>query len=279
VRLREFSRMGFSGFEGRYYSLFPTFGRDMALATSLQQLLLMVAYQLALDGSVRAEDIPDDPTSESERRQPFFFAAAGLPAFYVHKRSRNELLKKILRHCGSTRSSWRHPDYLRVPIADYRDALLVWLTENARVTITQAQAELIVVELRFRLADQNQQAHSRVLNGILEQSGARNPLKLPSREFNQLAEHYYRETLRRENLCEAFEHLREDAQALAKSEHPEVGAIVRHSVRVQDPVRFLDSIGERFVADKLTEQEAAAVLNLLLLLSALEGERNSKCEA
>src|SRR5215471_924069 len=72
VRLREFSRMGFSGFEGRYYSLFPTFGRDMALASSLQQLLLMTAYRLALDGSIRAEDIPDDPTSESERRQPFF---------------------------------------------------------------------------------------------------------------------------------------------------------------------------------------------------------------
>jgi hypothetical protein len=143
VRLREFSRMGFYGFEGRYYSLFPTFGRDMALATSLQQTLLMVAYQLALDGSVAAGDIPDDPTSESERRQPFFFAAAGLPAIYVHKRSRNELMKRILRHCGSVRSSWRHPDYLRVPISDYRDALLAWLTESARETITQAQAELV----------------------------------------------------------------------------------------------------------------------------------------
>jgi hypothetical protein len=278
VRLREFSRMGFSGFEGRYYSLFPTFGRDMALATNLQQLLLMVAYQLALDGSIRAEDIPDDPTSESERRQPFFFAAAGLPAFYVHKRSRNELLKKILRHCGSTRSSWRHPDYLRVPIADYCDALLAWLAENARETITQAQGQLIMVELRFRLADKNQQAHSRVVNGILAESDVRDPLKLSSREFNRLAEHYYRETLRRANLREAFEQLREDAEALTKAEHPELGAMVRHSVRVQDPVRFLDTISDRLVADELTEQEAAAVLNLLLLLSALEGERNTKCE-
>ena len=279
LRLREFSRMGFSGFEGRYYSLFPTFGRDMALATSLQQMLLMTAYQFALDGSIRAEDIPDDPTSESERRQPFFFAAAGLPAFYVHKRSRNELLKKILRHCGSTRSSLRHPDYLRVPISDFRGALLAWLTENARETIAQAQAELVMVELRFWLADKTQQAHSRLVSGIMEQSGARDALKLSSREFNRLAEHHYRETLRRENLREAFEQLREDAQALAKSEHPDLGAIVRHSVRVQDPVRFLDSIGERLVADRLTEQEAAAVLNLLLLLSSLEGERSRTCQA
>jgi len=279
LRLREFRRMGFSGFEGRYYSLFPTFGRDMALATSLQQMLLMTAYQFALDGSIRAEDIPDDPTSESERRQPFFFAAAGLPAFYVHKRSRNELLKKILRHCGSTRSSWRHADYLRVPISDFREALLAWLTENARETIAQAQAELVMVELRFRLADKTQQAHSRLVSGIMEQSGGRDSLKLSSREFNRLAEHDYRETLRRENLREAFEQLREDGQALAKSEHPDLGAIVRHSVRVQDPVRFLDSIGERLVADRLTEQEAVGVLNLLLLLSSLEGERRRTCQA
>jgi hypothetical protein len=278
VRLREFSRMRFSGFEGRYYSLFPTFGRDMAFATSLQQLLLMAAYQFALDGSISAQDIPDDPTSESERRQPFFFAAAGLPAFYVHKRSRNALLKKILRHCGSMRSSWRHPDYMRVPILDYRDALLAWLTENAREAITQAQAELVMVELRFRLADKNQQAHTRVTNSVIAESGTRNPLRLSSREFNRHAEHYYRQTLRRENLREAFEQLREDARALAKSEHPGLGAIVQHSVRVQDPVRFLDSIGERLATDALTEQEAAAVLNLLLLLSALEGERSRTCQ-
>ena len=279
LRLREFSRMGFSGFEGRYYSLFPTFGRDMALATSLQQLLLMVAYQCALDGSIHPEDIPNDPTSESERRQPFFFAAAGLPAFYVHKRSRNEVLKKILRHCGSMRSSRRHPDYLRVPVEDYRRALLAWVTENAPETTTQAQAELVMVELRFRLADKNQQAHSRMVTGVLAESGVRDPLKLSSREFNRLAEQHYRETLRRENLREALGQLREDAQALTKSEYPESGAKVRHSVRLQDPVRFLDTIGERLVAEDLTEQEAGTALNLLLLLSSLEGERNSKCQA
>ncbi len=91
LRLREFNQMGFSGFEGRYYSLFPTFQRDMAQAANLQQLLLMVAYHLALSGAVTADDIPNDPTSESERRTPFFFAAAGLPAFYVHKKTRNAL--------------------------------------------------------------------------------------------------------------------------------------------------------------------------------------------
>ena len=279
LRLREFGRMGFSGFEGRYYSLFPTFHRDMAQAADLQQLLLMVAYQLALDGSVQATDIPDDPTSESERRQPFFFAAAGLPAFYVHKKSRNALLQQVLQHCRKTRSSWRHPDYLRVSVRDYREALLAWLEQNARETIAMAQAELNIVELRFRLADRSQQAQARTVGAVMDEGGGGDPMKLRARDFNRLAETHYRETQRQANLREAFEQLREDARALAKSEHPDVGAMVRHGVRVQDPVRFLDTIGERLVSDELTPQEVASVLNFLLLLSGLEEERNQKCRA
>jgi hypothetical protein len=279
LRLREFSRMGFSGFEGRYYSLFPSYHRDMAPAASLQQLLLMVSYQLAMDGTVTAEDIPDDPTSESERRQPFFFAAAGLPAFYVHKKSRNELLKKILPLCGSTRSSWRHPDYLRVPIREYREALVTWLEQNARETIAQAGGELNIVELRFRLADKDRQATQRVINEVMAESGAREPLKLHARDFNRLAEQHYRETVRQENLREACEHLREDILALSNSEHSELGPMIRFGVRVQDPVRFLDDIAERLVSDTLSAQEITTVLNLLLVLSTLEEERNAKCRA
>ena len=48
--------------------------------------------------------------------------------------------------------------------------------------------------------------------------------------------------------------------------------MVRYGVRVQEPVRFLDSIGERLVNDDLTAQEVASVLNLSLLLSTLEEE-------
>ena len=90
--LRELARDGYSGFEARYYSLFPSYDRDMAPATDLQQFLLALSYRLALQGEVTHEEIPDDPTSESERRQPFFFSAAGVPAFYVHRDSRNQFL-------------------------------------------------------------------------------------------------------------------------------------------------------------------------------------------
>jgi hypothetical protein len=277
LRLREFARMGFSGFEGRYYSLFPTFGRDMAPGADLQQLLLMIAYQLVLNGAVDASDIPDDPSSESERRQPFFFAAAGLPAFYVHKKSRNELLKQILSLCKSVRASWRHPEYLRVPIREYREALVTWLEANAREVIECAEAKLSLVELRFRLADSKQQAQSRTVRAVMDEAGGSDPMTLRAREFNRMAERHYRESLRRSNLREAFELLREDVRALTNRVHPDLPVLVRHGVRVQDPVRFLDSVGERLVNDQLTAHELANVLNLLLLLSTLEEEQNAQC--
>jgi hypothetical protein len=274
-RLREFGRMGFSGFEGRYYSLFPAFHRDMAPAADLQQLLLMMAYRLAIEGTVSASDLPDDPTWESERRQPFFFAAAGLPAFYVHKNSRNALLRQILRHCKRTRSSWRHPDYLRVSIRDYREALLSWMEQNAAQTIDEANAKLSLIELRLRLADKKQQAHARTVSALMEDSGGGDPMRLRAREFNRRAEHYYRETLRQAHLREACAQLREDVQELEKQQNSELGALVRHGVRVQDPIRFLDGIAERLVNDGLSIQELTTVLNLLLLLSKLDAEGNS----
>ncbi len=269
LRLREFGRMGFSGFEGRYYSLFPSFQKDMARAADLQQLLLMVAYQLALEGTVRAEEIPDDPTSESERRTPFFFAAAGLPAFYVHKKSRNALVKRVLRHCGSTRSSWRHPDYVRVPLCEYRQALVTWLEESMRDTIGWAQAELTLLDLRFRLADQSLQASDRLLHSVSAETGERDAMRLSSCDFNRAAEQHYRERLRCTHLREALQQFIEDVREMEKSQSADVAASVRHGVRVQEPVRFLETIGERLVGDELTVQELTSMLNLMLMLSAM----------
>ena len=155
----------------------------------------------------------------------------------------------------------------------------MWLEQHGGETVEQANAKLNLVELRFRMADKSQQAHQRTVDAIVAEDGGGNPMGLRAREFNRMAEEHYRETVRRDNLREAFEQLREDSQALAKREHPDLSAMVRFGVRVQDPVRFLDSIAQRLVSDELTAQEVATVINLLLLLSTLEEERNAKCRA
>ncbi len=135
------------------------------------------------------------------------------------------------------------------------------------------------MELRFRLADKGLQAHQRIMDGVMAESGGGNPMRMEAREFNRMAEQHYRETLRSANLREAFDQLKQDVRELEKSERLELGPMVQHAVRVQDPVRFLESLGDRLLSDELTVQEVASVLNLLLLLSTLEGERNAQCRA
>ena len=273
LRLRQISDCGYSGFEARYYSLFPSYDRDMAPAVDLQQLLLAAAYRMALEGSVRHEDIPNDATSESERRQPFFFSAAGLPAFYVHKRTRNEFLQRILRRCKHTRPSWRHPEYLRVSISDYRHALLAFLEDAAGEVVHEFDASLLLGDLRWRLADKRMRASERTIAQILNSSDERDAMRMNATEFNRAAERYYRDDLRQVQLREALQHVREEIHVGPVLSDPESRALIRCGVRVQDPVRFLDSVGDRVLREELSQTEIETMLNLLLVLSAADSDR------
>ena len=86
----------------------------------------------------------------------------------------------------------------------------------------------------------------------MRHSGHSDPLKLSAREFNRLAEEHYRESLRRENLREAYQELCEDTVTAHNCDTPEIWEMMRYGVRVQDPLRFLESIGERLVSGDLT---------------------------
>ncbi len=274
LRLRQFQKSGYSGFEARYYSLFPSYDRDMAPATDLQQLLLAAAYQMALQGTVLHEQIPDDPTSESERRQPFFFSAAGLPAFYVHKRTRNEFLCCILRHCKNTRSSWRHPDYFRVSISDYRQALLEFLAEEATGIIADFQARMLLGDLRWRLADKSKCASERLIAEVLNANGERDAMRMNAAEFNRATEKHYRDHVRQAQLREALGHLHDDIRNTATRDDGGFRAMMRCGVRVQDPMRLFASVSERLLQDKLTAAEIESMLNLLLVFSAVDSDQS-----
>ncbi len=275
LRLREQERDGYSGFEARYYSLFPSYDRDMAPAVRLQQFLLAVAYKMALQGELTHEQIPDDPTSESERRQPFFFSAAGLPAFYVHRDSRNQLLRTILLKCKKTRPSRRHPGYARISIRDYRRAVLAFVREVGADLVESMSMQSTLIDLASRCDDKQQEAGNRLIDGVMAGS-VENALNLEAREFNRMAEDFYREGLRREHLRETFSHLREDLATLEKSGWDESRGRIRHGVRVQDPARFLQDVEPRVPADDLSLQEVRTLLNLLLVLTEQDARRTAQ---
>lgn len=273
LRLREQHRDGYCGFEARYYSLFPSSDRDMAPAAGLQQFLLALAYRMALQQEVTHEDIPDDPTSESERRQPFFFAAAGVPAFYVRHDSRNRFLLTILRNCRKTRGSRRHPGYIRVSIRDYRRALLLYVRQNASDLVETMNMFSVLDDLSFRCDDEKQGAAHRLLSSITGGSGE-DPMRIEAGDFNQRAEAFYREGLRREHLREAWNHLRQDLAELERTECGELRGCLRHGVRLQDPARILRDAEPRLLQDELSAHEISALLNLIVLLT-IQDRRNA----
>ena len=269
LRLRERQRDGYSGFEARYYSLFPSYDRDMAPAANLQQFLLALSYRLALEGKVTHEQIPDDPTSESERRQPFFFSAAGVPAFYVRSEGRNEFLGQLLLNCKRTRPSRRHPGYLRVSIHDYRAALLAFIRESAGDLVEAMDMQFALADLAVRCVDEQHQASHRLMEGALAGT-ARTAMQIEVREFNRMAEEFYRVGLRRQYLREALTHLREDLVDFERSASTEALGSMRHGVRVQDAGRFLADVEQRVLADDLSLHEITVLLDLQLLLIAQE---------
>lgn len=204
-RLRERSRMGFSGFEGRHYSLFASFVDDLAPAADLQALISAVAYQAVAGGAVTHAHIPDDPETESERRQMFFAAAVGLPVAYVRRTTRNRFLLRVLACTMRTRPSKRHSQYYKVYLDDYRAALARVLTENAE-SFLDAGHRAALVDLRARLAHPDERGVAGSLSrGILADIGAKHAMEVDAGTFNAAAERYYRDTLRKRQLHEGIE--------------------------------------------------------------------------
>ncbi len=275
LRLRERHRDGYSGFEARYYSLFPSYDRDMAPAANLQQFLLAFAYRLALQGEVTHEEIPDDPTSESERRQPFFFSAAG--AARVLRASR--LAQSVAAHHPAElqedptepTTSGVLPRFRFETIA----GLLAFVQQTGSDLAESMDMQETLADLALRCANRELEASNR-LTGRVMGGSAEGAMRVEAREFNRMAEEFYRDGLRREHLREAFSHLREDLATVEKLEGDEWRHRIRHGVRVQDPARFLQDIEPRVPTDDLSLQEVAALLNLLLVLTERDTRRTAE---
>jgi len=204
-RLRERARMGFSGFEGRHYSLFPSFLDDLGPAADLQALITAVAYRHIARGDVTHAHIPDDPETESERRQLFFAQAIGLPVAYVRRTTRNRFLLRVLAHTHRTRPSKRYPQYYKVYLEDYLSGLARLLAEDAE-PVLEASGRRALDDLRQRLTQpQAFGAAGSMVRGILEELGESHAMDVEAGSFNRAAEQYYRETLRARQLAEGVE--------------------------------------------------------------------------
>ena len=220
-RQREFSAIGYSGFEGRSYSLFPSLLDDMAGAVDLQNLITALAYHYIIEERVRHLDIPDQPSVESERRQVFFAGAIGIPTFFVKADTPNRFLRKILSHVKNQRNSRRYKGYIRVKIHEYRLALFEMITSDGRDLINTMGLSGAIEDLRLRLTDTKTTALDKLIKGALQTDiNRKSPLKTPADTFNGATEHYYRTDLKRLHTREGLMVLAEDCEGLERIDDP-----------------------------------------------------------
>jgi hypothetical protein len=265
---REFAKMGFSGFEGRYYSIFENFGEDMGRAADLQTLITSLAYKYMALGTTHAH-IPDTPSVESERRQIFFGAAIDLPTFFVRRNSSNAFLDKILKKTDGIRPSHRYPGYFRVLIIEYRRALLRVIREDAADLIELMDLHGTLNDLEKRLGEPAcHSASGRLTSGILDEVNAPSPLRVNAREFNLGAERYYRTTLRHRHLKEAFGFLIKECDTLGR-EHASLDEQVRKALlevlQGQEASRFVETAQEDVLLERADIPTLKRLMNLILL--------------
>ncbi len=266
---REFAAVGFSGFEGRHYSLFESLEDDLGGAADLQNLVTILAFKYLAEGTLTHGHIPDDPSVESERRQIFFGAAIGIPTFYVSMESGNQFLRKILQRTRNIRASRRYPGYLRVHNREYCRALVQILIEDAADLIELLGLEESMADLMARL--EHPERHStagKLTRGILDSINAKSPLQLAAREFNQGAEKYYRETLRRRHIAEGLRFLEEDCRR-ADLASPVLEDGVREALASvldgESATRFLAVAQRELQAERVSVDVLGKLIGLLLL--------------
>ena len=265
---REFAKMGFSGFEGRYYSLFENFGDDMGRAVDMQTLITALAYKYMALGTAHAH-IPDTPSVESERRQIFFGAAIGIPTFFVSRNSANAYLDKILKKTGGIRPSRRYPGYLRIQVDEYRKALLQVIREDAADLIELMDLHDTLNDLETRIIEPSlNSAVGRITAGILDEVNASSPLHVNAREFNIGAERFYRTTLRQRHLEEALGLMVQDCSILDR-EQSTLDDTLRKALRVilqgQDAVRFVEDATQEVLHERADIATLQRLMNLVLL--------------
>ena len=209
-RQRHFSKMGYSGFEGRFYSLFHSLQNDLAHAVNLQQLITLFAYRLIASGSVTHRTISDDPFCESERRQIVFASAIHLPTFFVKNNGGNFFLRHILKYTENIRISSRYPGSFRVHTAEYKKALIRLLRMEAADLVSLLGMDETLRDLEDRV--QRPQEHStggKLTRSILQKCGGKSPFDVEAETFNTAAESHFRDGLRKHHIQESVRELAE----------------------------------------------------------------------
>ncbi|WP_153306557.1 hypothetical protein [Desulfogranum japonicum] len=267
-RMRDLNAYGFHGFEGRHYSLFPDMHTFLARAANMQAIVTAIATNLVLEGKVTHQDIPDDPFTESERRQIFFISAIGVPTLYVRANTGNKVLQNILIHAGSrTRSSRRYKGYIRVPLDAYRRASLAYLRQNGSWFLNhqKIREEFSYLESIFNGSEPS--AAQRLTVSITGCHNLRSaPMKEEAALFNRCAEQYYRGALCSHHMQEGLETFVENARQLENTGRSDLVKLKEIIIGQSRADRFIAATGKHVLRGTASEKQLHQLLLLFLLI-------------
>jgi hypothetical protein len=262
-KLREYDKMGYCGYEGRHYSLFRNLEQDMGQATNLQILIQALAYKLIASGKVSHKDIPDSPEIESERRQFFFAAATDIRKFSMRENSDNAFLKNILEsHQVKIKKSRRNKGYNVIRTEDYLDALVNFIEVEGADLIEELGLEHTLKDLKNRL-HKGQSVSEQLVKDILKNNKQQDPIKVPGLEFNQKAEHFYREELRQSHLNNAFNSVKKQLSLLSTEEHQKI----TEQLGIPESLfNWLANIQQHLLTDTLAVRDIRILAGLIIYL-------------
>ncbi len=273
IKLRSFGNMGYSGFEGRHYSLFYNLLDDFSQAANLQHLLSLFALKLIAQGRITHQHIPDKPFWESERRQMVFGCALGIPTFFVQLHSQNEFLKWILKRVNNCRVSKRYTDSVRVYSNEYQLGLLKVLKEEASDLIEHLNMETTIWDLEMRLKEPDIcSSFGQISNAILLEGGKTSAFDFSSDDFNMTAERYYRTRLRTKHLRESYDLLKTNlAKKLEQGQLPqEITPEFAQGISPTRVIEYLDSLGSPLMREKVDVPDLKNLIHLVLIDTYLE---------
>ena len=272
VKMRRVGGIGFSGFESRYFSLFESFGGDLATATDLQLLIFAYLTRTVAEGRYSHEHVPDTPLVESERRQIFFSSAIGLRSFYVRNGSRNQFLQDVLQRCRRVRRSARYPGYLKVYIDDYLAALIELLQTAAAREVEALQVSESLADLERRVRDPRRATSARLTRAISDRVGAK-PMSVRARTFNEAAERYYRTDLRLRHIDEALIWLQRDVAEVARHGDSRLAQTIEAQTG-GDAVAFIARVRRNVRRGRPSVAALRRLIHVVLAVECFDAERH-----
>ena len=123
-------------------------------------------------------------------------------------------------------------------------------------------------DLELRLGASEHCVHDRLTRRTLDRLGARDPLRVRAREFNQAAEESYRLDLRERHLLEAWDILESDLASRPfrpGSPDPAFREALDRVAGARDLVEFVKQAKKDFLNHTISGQDLFTLINLMIL--------------